>query len=141
MMADALALNCEFYAAPPDEGSLRLDLIALLTRFAASFEAVGIETFRGFLGEADDEVMGNLMRITGEFASVGLRQILEVAHARGELGVADLPHRVLVLPIVLVRYEIVFQRPFSPDAIESIVDEVCLPALTAVGRTFGAEAH
>jgi AcrR family transcriptional regulator len=120
----------------PDTGSLREDVLNVLRRMAERARQYPPDLMHGLLAELPDLDDGDFFTILPGV----IRSILENAAARGELTHADLPPRVLGLPIDLVRYEALRQpgRWYEPadgdlDAVlTAIVDDVFLPLVTAL---------
>jgi len=113
----------------PDTGSLRGDVVALLTRNSKRLAELGPETLYGILGEYfTDTVRFSLVH--DEVFQIGsqvMATILGRAEERGEvrLGISG---RVATLPIDLFRHELFVRRtPPSKKVISEIVDEVFLP--------------
>jgi AcrR family transcriptional regulator len=114
---------------PPDTGSLRGDVLALLGRMSDRLAETGPETVFGLLGDylADPELFA---RLHGQILQVGtgvMTTILERAADRGEArrGVSS---RVASLPTDLFRNELFGRRtPPSEEVILEIVDDVFLP--------------
>jgi AcrR family transcriptional regulator len=113
----------------PDTGSLRGDVLAVLSRVSSRLSAIGPDTVVGLLGDlladeqAFDYVHDQLLRGGVEV----MMTILQRAAARGEAR-ADLSPRVARLPLDLIRHELVLTpHPPSQSTIEEIVDEVFLP--------------
>ncbi|QAY71191.1 TetR/AcrR family transcriptional regulator [Xylanimonas protaetiae] len=118
---------------PIDTGSLRGDLLALLTWANRARVRVGLTAFH---------------RLTGYFAETGtaLSDLREVfvggrepsteafyrrAVARGEVKEENLTPRARSLAFDLMRGELLMTlRPVSPEVIEEIVDDVVMPLLT-----------
>jgi hypothetical protein len=124
----------------PEAGSLRADLITLLETLAARFREFGIDAFRGVLGESDDELAAFLTDLSQRAGDTAVRGIVDAARERGELGDAPLHDRVLMLPIALLRNELLFVRPLDPNGIPEMVDLVYLPLLRQVSGRPAASA-
>lgn len=113
-------------------GSLRDDLIAILSTILERFERVGMSALRGVLAEADDELLETVTELTWASAEETIERVLRDARERGELGPDSIPQRVLLLPIVLLRHELFFSHSTVPPAVlTEIVDTICLPLLLA----------
>lgn len=115
---------------PPDTGSLRGDVLALLTRISVRLEEMGPEVILGLL--ADYVRNAELLAYTRpEVLSVGLevmRRLLARAAERGEIPTAQVPPRVASLPVDLLRHELfVTQRTLPESVCVAIVDEIFLP--------------
>ncbi len=119
-----------------DTGSLRGDLIALLTSMSAArstFIAVAVSAaFGGFLvgtGRTPAEARALLL---GERHVPLSRALYERAQKRGELDVSRIPAAVLTVPFDLVRQDLLMElKPLKPARIQSIVDEIFLPLVNA----------
>jgi AcrR family transcriptional regulator len=119
----------------PDTGSLRGDLLALLTgmsRARATFMAVAAAAgFSGLLtstgltpAQAREKLFGD-QRIRGD------QIIYRRAHDRGEIDLGRIPPAVLTMPFDLVRHDLLMNlEPVRPARIASIVDEIFLPLVT-----------
>jgi hypothetical protein len=83
----------------------------------------------------DPEVIALLQdRLSSGPLAEAIRRIVERAVDRGELPPVDLPHRVTLLPLDLVRGQAIFYgSPISDEAITGLVDEVYLPLLRGLG--------
>ena len=119
----------------PDTGSLRGDLLALLTgmsRARATFMAVaaaagfsGLLTSTGLTPEQAREKLFGDQRIRGD------QIIYRRAHDRGEIDLGRIPSAVLTMPFDLVRHDLLMNlEPVKPERIASIVDEIFLPLVT-----------
>jgi len=142
-----LATLGRYYAlhpiAIPDTGSLRGDLIAVLTE--ASAQRTGLITVLTLrLGGYFEETGTTLADLRAELLARAfdaapperrgrpfIRVVLEQAAARGEIDLARITPRIESLPFDLVRNEMfVSNGPVKPAAIESIVDEIFLPLIS-----------
>jgi hypothetical protein len=116
----------------PDTGSLRGDLVTLLTAMgqtrAAFFAIAAASAFSGLVSgtaltptQVRDQIMGDqrLLRV---------RAIYQRAHDRGEIDLNRIPSAVLAMPFDLVRHDLLMDlKPLKPKRIRSIVDELFLP--------------
>jgi len=113
----------------PDTGSLRGDVVALLTRNSKRLSELGPETIYGLLGEYFTDTV-RFSEIHDEVFQVGSRvmaTILRHAEERGEVR-PGMSVRVTTLPIDLYRHELFVRRtPPSKKVISEIVDDVFLP--------------
>ncbi len=125
-------------AHSPDTGSLRADLYWLFTRIARRAEGMMSETIAGVMGEAfrHPEVQALLReRLDSAPLNDTMSTIVGNAVARGELPRVDLPHRVLRLPLDLIRAEaILCGSPVSDEVLGQMVDDVYLPLLRGLSR-------
>ena len=116
----------------PDTGSLRDDLLALLTAFSrarAPFIAVaaaaafaGLMTDTGLTpGQARDKFLGDRPLRSDQV-------IYQRAHDRGEIDLNRIPAAVLAMPFDLARHDLLMDlKPLRPARIQSIVDELFMP--------------
>ena len=118
--------------AVPDTGTLRGDVLAVLTDFNAR-RAGTMGLFAALLGAYYDEAGGSPAKLRALFVPDGpsiMSQIAERAVARGELATLP-PPRVLNLPADLLRHELFMTMAAVPqDTITEIVDDVFLPLVT-----------
>jgi AcrR family transcriptional regulator len=113
----------------PDTGSLRGDVVALLTRMSVRLVGAGPETIYGLLGDylADAELFDRLRGDLLQIAAGVMTSILKRAADRGEAR-SDVPARVAAVPTDLFRNELFMRRtPPADSVIAEIVDEVFLP--------------
>ncbi|WP_299556971.1 TetR/AcrR family transcriptional regulator [uncultured Mycolicibacterium sp.] len=120
----------------PDTGSLRDDVLALLTEFNRRRSgAIGLIAAR--LGAYFDQAGGSPQRLRELFVPEGpsaMETIVARAVARGELT-ATPPARIVALPVDLVRHELLMTMAAVPgEVIREIVDDVFLPLATNFGR-------
>jgi AcrR family transcriptional regulator len=112
-----------------DTGSLRGDVLALLTRMSGRLAATGPETVYGLLGDylGDAELFERLRLDVLQAGAGVMAGILKRAAERGEAR-PGVPGRVASVPTDLFRSEL-FLRRTPPDAtvIAEIVDDVFLP--------------
>jgi AcrR family transcriptional regulator len=117
----------------PDTGSLRGDVLALLTRMSSRLAEVGPDTVYGILGDyfADAELFPRVQDQMLQIGSGVMGTILKHAEERGEVR-SGISQRVATLPTDLFRNELFLTRtPPSERAIAEIVDEVFLPLVKA----------
>lgn len=120
-----------------DTGTLRGDLVAALSDAAAQLDGPAGAGLRGILGDvlADPTAATELRsRRAGRGAAV-MREIVRRAAARGELATAEVPERVLQVGHAMLRHEFLFAGRVADDVVESLVDDVLLPLLTASARS------
>lgn len=132
MVLDAISQSAAGQIVSPHAGSLRMDLIGVLEQIDQQFSRFKAEVYRGVIGESDDSLLDDALNAVGAVNVQTMRTILDVARARGELGPSPLPERVVLLPISLLRHELLFGRAFNSDAIVDIVDQVYLPLVRTV---------
>jgi AcrR family transcriptional regulator len=116
---------------PPDTGSLRGDLLAMLrwANQARSSIAPMMSVFMGAYYEESGRTFADIRRQAfGERAGKSMDVILERAVGRGEADPARLTPRVRSAPMDLFRHDLlVTAAPLPDDQIVAIVDEVFLP--------------
>jgi len=113
----------------PDTGSLRGDVLALLTRVSARLTELGPETLYGILGDlfADTESIAAFQDQVLHIGAGVMATILKRADERGEVR-QEISPRVASLPTDLFRHELLVHRtPPSSRVITEIVDDVFLP--------------
>ena len=143
MVLDAISQSTVAQVAPPQAGSLRMDVIGVLEQIDRQFSRFKAEVYRGVIGESDGSLLDEVLNVVGAFNSQTMRTILDLARARGEIGFGPLPERVVLLPIALLRHELLFGHPFDSSAIAEIVDQVYVPLVQALSRRDddGADLH
>jgi AcrR family transcriptional regulator len=116
----------------PDTGSLRGDLLALLTAISkarATFTAVAAAAaFSGLMAntgltpaQARDKLLGDQPLSKDQI-------IYRRAHDRGEIDLERIPRSVLAMPLDLLRHDLLMNlKPLQPARIKSIIDELFLP--------------
>ena len=116
----------------PDTGSLRGDVIALMTEMSTSraefIEMAAAAGFSGLMNETG--LTGDQLRdrFLGENRVRSSTVIYERAQHRGESDLGATPTVVLDLPFDMVRHDLFTGRgPLSAQRIRSIVDDVFLP--------------
>jgi AcrR family transcriptional regulator len=113
----------------PDTGSLRGDVLALLSRMSDRMAEIGPETVYGVLGDyfADPELFSRVQDQVLQIGAGVMATILGRAEARGEAR-ADISPMTATLPTDLFRNRMFLTRsPPSGDVIAEIVDEIFLP--------------
>ncbi|HZM83962.1 MAG TPA: TetR/AcrR family transcriptional regulator C-terminal ligand-binding domain-containing protein [Candidatus Limnocylindrales bacterium] len=134
-----LVLDAVYHAAPdlaepPDTGTLRGDLLALLRGAARSLAGPVGEALRGLMSEvAGDASLMARMRDHSQGAS--RRAMLEIARraaSRGEIARAELPPRRFEVGQAMLRQQFLLHGLPIPDrAVVEIVDDVLLPLFHA----------
>jgi AcrR family transcriptional regulator len=114
---------------PPDTGTLRGDVLAILRRASSRITELNANTLIGMLSDllADEDAfettLDQITRSSGEVMAI----VLDRAAARGEAR-TDVSPRVARLPFDLLRHELILtHQPPSQRVLEEIVDEVFLP--------------
>jgi AcrR family transcriptional regulator len=113
----------------PDTGSLRGDVLALLSRMSDRMAEIGPETVYGVLGDyfTDAELFSRVQDQVLQIGAGVMATILGRAEARGEAR-ADISPMTATLPTDLFRNRMfVTRNPPSGDVIAEIVDEIFLP--------------
>lgn len=116
----------------PDTGTLRGDLLALLTAFSkarAPFIAIAATSaFSGLLADTGLTPVQVRDKLIGDRPSPPDHVIYRRAHDRGEIDLDRIPRAVLSMPFDLVRHDLLMNlKPLRRARIESIVDELFLP--------------
>ena len=116
---------------PPDTGSLREDLLALLRHMSAGVgEVTGVLSFliANSFTEAGVSPAVLRERALAEISVSGTAQVIDRAIARGEIDPARLSPRIRSLPVDLVRHDVIMTQQPVPDAtLVEIVDRIFLP--------------
>lgn len=117
---------------PPDTGSLRADLLDLMSAVVRVSTNVTPDVLWGLLAEsAGDSALAATVR--DELVDMLPEQLAAtvVAHAeeRGELSPRPRSARELTLPFDLIRSEFFARGRVNPEAIQEILDQVALPLL------------
>lgn len=118
---------------PPDTGSLRTDLLAMMEQVARRLGSPHGEVLAGLAVEtARDPEAARALRARLAATTQGQRVQAAVRRAveRDEIPAVRLPPRVAELPLDLIRNEVVlYGRPPGEDVIAEIVDSIVLPAI------------
>jgi len=127
----ALALDGDLIDKVKDTGSLRSDLLHLITLYQKIYTAVGPETMNAMLFEMSQ----NNARLPDIKNDIVLRNVqvmeklVEFAKARGE-HIKTLSDTALALPIDLIRISFLWGRQIMGQTeLEKLVDEILLPVL------------
>lgn len=117
---------------PPDTGTLRGDLLGLLTAFGqsrAGFVAiVGAASYSGLLADTGLSPAQIRERFLGAQSPRNDQLIYQRAALRGELDLKKTPPAVLAMPFDLVRQDLLLNlKPPRKRRLESIVDDLFLP--------------
>jgi AcrR family transcriptional regulator len=113
----------------PDTGSLRGDVLALLSRMSDRMAEIGPETVYGVLGDyfADADLFSRVQDQVLQIGAGVMATILGRAEARGEAR-ADISPMTATLPTDLFRNRMFLTRNSpSGEVIAEIVDEIFLP--------------
>lgn len=116
-------------------GSLRDDIYNLFDQALTLRRGMGDDTLRALVGEADyellDEVVGKSMRSL----TTALRDAVDSAAERGEVGSGYVSDLALLAPVSLLRPDLISMRNTSDASfIAQIVDEVAIPLFTACAQ-------
>ncbi|MFD2396036.1 TetR/AcrR family transcriptional regulator C-terminal ligand-binding domain-containing protein [Prauserella oleivorans] len=103
--------------------------MALGAALARGVEQIGADTLRRLIAEVDDEFLPELAELSWTSAQEMLGHFLEAARDRGEISQDPLPRRVVMLPLMLLRDELLFSDQVDEAAVADIVDTICLPLL------------
>ena len=117
----------------PDTGSLRGDMIAMLSGFSnvrVSFAAVVSAAFSGLLAstgltpaEVREKIMGD--------RPLWSDRIFARAHERGEIDLDRIPPVVLTMPFDLMRHDMLMTyKPIPPERVLEIVDALFMPLVS-----------
>lgn len=114
----------------PSTGALRSDILIVLEILNQRIEAIGVSTMRSLLSEADDILFRKLTEFTWLTTETVMESILRNAKERGEISNTTLPRHVLLLPITLLRHELLFSgRSCTQETLSEIIDTVCIPMI------------
>jgi AcrR family transcriptional regulator len=120
----------------PDTGSLRGDMIALLTSLSStrvSFAATVSAVFSGLLASTGLTPAQVREKILAD-RPLQSHQIFARAHERGEIDLDRIPPAVLTMPFDLIRHDMLMTyKPIPPERIPAIVDDLFMP-LVAINR-------
>jgi AcrR family transcriptional regulator len=117
----------------PDTGTLRGDLLALLTAISkarATFTAVAAATaFSGLLADTGLTPAQARDKLLGQ-PPWRDQIIYRRAHDRGEIDLDRISPDVLAMPFDLLRHDLLMNlKPLQPARIKSIIDELFLPLI------------
>jgi AcrR family transcriptional regulator len=119
-------------------GSLREDLLAIAALALGRFRAIGFDTYRSLIAEADEEQLAAITAVTSAVAVKTIERVLQEARARGELGSSEIPQRVAMTLLALLRHELFFNRDaVNETTLIELVDAVYLPLLQSVSHGQG----
>jgi AcrR family transcriptional regulator len=120
----------------PDTGSLRGDMIALLSGASTarvSFVAIITAAFSGLLsstGLTPAQVREKIMADRPTWSA----EIFARAHERGEIDLDRIPPVILTMPFDLMRHDMLMTyKPIPPERVRAIVDDLFMP-LVAINR-------
>jgi AcrR family transcriptional regulator len=120
----------------PDTGSLRGDMIALLTSFSStrvSFAATVSAAFSGLLSSTGLTPAQVREKILAD-RPLQSDQVFARAHERGEIDLDRIPPAILTMPFDLIRHDMLMTyKPIPPERVLAIVDDLFMP-LVATNR-------
>lgn len=126
-LAAALRLLDSHPVPTPDTGSLRGDVLELLTVANGSRARLGLQLVAQ-LGSTGGVSLADLRRPVARRNEERMTAILGRAEDRGEIPTADVPRRARDVALDLWRHDVLLRRSAaSPQQIEQIVDDVFLP--------------
>ncbi|MFC0434979.1 TetR/AcrR family transcriptional regulator [Kutzneria buriramensis] len=120
----------EIRLGPPDTGSLREDVLAVLRQMNEDVATPRADLVRGLMASAaeDPELFAELQKMVGDGGSSMWLTILGRAVDRGEASPASLHPRLATVAVTLLRNEyLTGLTPVPDDVIVEIVDRVYLP--------------
>ena len=127
------ALHGEFIDKIENTGSLRGDLLLLLTLYQRVYVEVGQEIMNAILFEMSQNSvsLADISKNALESNMLSMRKVLRFAQARGE-KIRDVSPQTLTLPFDLIRMSnLLYHAVIDPDRLESMVDEILLPVFLA----------
>ncbi len=139
---DLVLAAIQYYGAThpvelPDTGSLRGDMIAMLSSFShvrVSFAAVVSAAFSGLLASSGLTPAQVREKLIADRPLWSL-EIYRRAHERGEIDLDRIPPIVLSMPFDLMRHDMLMTyKPIPEERVREIVDDLFMP-LVAASRT------
>lgn len=119
---------------PPDTGSLRDDMIAVMGAIndtGQELRAIAAAVLSGLLADTGLTPSQLRERIMGDRPS-RTNEIFRRAHERGEIDLDKIPSAVLTMPLELLRNDLLLAfKPVPEKRILEIVDDLFLPLVTA----------
>lgn len=119
-------------ASPPDTGSLRGDLLAVMRAVAEQLAGPAGQALGGVLSDAlgDPDLARRVRSYTRGASQVGMREIARRAVARGEADPAAVTERRLEAGHAMLRHHFITRGvPIPDEVIVEIADEVVIPLL------------
>jgi AcrR family transcriptional regulator len=120
----------------PDTGSLRGDMIALLTSLGSArvtFATIVSAAFAGLLASTGLTPAQVREKILAD-RPLQSAQVFARAHERGEVDPDRIPPAVLTMPFDLIRHDMLMTyKPIPPERVLAIVDDLFMP-LIAINR-------
>ena len=118
----------------PDTGSLRGDMIALLSGASAarvSFVAIITAAFCGLLSGAGLTPAQVREKVAAD-RPMWSAEVFARARERGEIDLDRIPPAVLTMPFELMRHDMLMTyKPIPPERVLTIVDELFMPLITS----------
>jgi AcrR family transcriptional regulator len=132
LVADAVKCCKASALDVPDTGSLRGDLVALLTMMAESMTGEDGPLLAGLvMAMRSDPEFGNEMRMTYESKQAVIESIVCRAAARGELpSRCNASFIEEIAPAQLFMHSFAWGEPLDAKYIDHLVDDILLPLLT-----------
>ncbi|MFT8342568.1 MAG: TetR/AcrR family transcriptional regulator [Clostridium beijerinckii] len=127
------ALDGELIDKIEDTGSLRGDLLYLLTIYQRVYTYVGLEIMNALIFEMsqNNEKLDEVKINATEKNIITMRALLKLAKARGE-QIKDVSNQTLSLPFDLIRMEyIMYNNMVDAERLKLLVDEILLPVFKA----------
>ncbi|NOW05244.1 TetR/AcrR family transcriptional regulator [Clostridium beijerinckii] len=127
------ALDGELIDKIEDTGSLRGDLLYLLTIYQRVYTYVGLEIMNALIFEMsqNNEKLDEVKINATEKNIITMRALLKLAKARGE-QIKDVSNQTLSLPFDLIRMEyIMYNNVVDAERLKLLVDEILLPVFKA----------
>jgi len=118
----------------PDTGTLRGDVLGVLSWAKRRFDRIGRDVVLGLTAETarDGELAAFVQaELVGSMRQSVMAPALARAAARGEVDLDRLTSRVIAVPLDLVRHDLLTFGSISPSALAEIVDDVFLPLVGA----------
>lgn len=115
----------------PDTGSVRSDVIELLTSVTSGYAEIEIATLWGLLADAarEPDLLSSVRTLLSIVEEGGpMRVVLDQAVERGEIHAVP-PPLLVSLPVDLVRNQLLLTGTVSAEVIAEIVDTAFLPLL------------
>lgn len=138
LVMDAFYQAAPDLASPPDTGTLRGDLLALMRRAARLMQGPVGEALRGITGEitSSPELLARMRKHSQGVSRKAMLEIGRRAAARGEIDESALRPRRLEVGQAMLRQQFLFYGAPIPDrAVVEIVDDVLLPLMRSPAAT------
>jgi AcrR family transcriptional regulator len=132
LVMDAMYHMLPDAGSPPDTGSLRGDLLAVLRAVAERLAGPAGQALGGVLSDAlgDPEKARRVRSYARGSGQAGMREVVRRAVDRGEVDPAAVTERRLESGHAMLRHQFITRGvPIADDVIVEIVDEVMIPLL------------